>query len=226
MKKTFFQQDDLEKIKHAVEKVEKKTSGEVVTAFIRESSDYAVHELLFSVLIGLLYFTILSFFLPAVYDFISKMLWTDEKVMYYTVLFYGFSSFFVISFCYLLFNIPFFDRLIVSKKVMSKKVHERAVRHFFESGVRNTKDRTGILIFISFLERRVELLADSGISGKIENSRWQAIVDHIIKGIHSKQMTDYIVTAIEQCGDLLAEHFPIQANDVNELSDDIHILEK
>ena len=68
---------------------------------------------------------------------------------------------------YFLFNISTLDRLIIPRKIMANKVKERAVRYFMESGVSNTRDRTGILIFISILERRVELLADRGIAEKI-----------------------------------------------------------
>ena len=95
-----------------------------------------------------------------------------------------------------------------------------------ESGVYNTKDRTGILIFISILERRVELLADSGINEKIPQGKWQNIVDNIIQGIKEKNVTAHLIESINDCGDLLAQHFPIQPDDVNELSDEIDILEK
>jgi putative membrane protein len=226
MSQKFFSKSDVEKITHAVEKAEKKTSGEIVTAFIPKSYDYAIYELMSAVIIGLVYFTVMSLFLPNIQEFISGMLWTDAKIMYYTVIFYGFSTFFVIGFFYFLFNIPFFDRLIIPKSVMEKKVQVRAIQHFFESSVRNTKDRTGVMIFLSFLEKRVVLLADYGINEKIEQEKWQQIVDHIIKGIHKKQMTDYLITAIEMCGELLAENFPILPEDVNELTNEIHILEK
>ena len=95
-----------------------------------------------------------------------------------------------------------------------------------ESGVYNTKDRTGILIFISIMERRVELLADSGINELISPEKWQNIVNNIIKGIRQKEIADHLVESISECGNLLAEHFPIQTDDKNELTDDIEILEK
>jgi putative membrane protein len=95
-----------------------------------------------------------------------------------------------------------------------------------ESGVFNTKDRTGILIFISIMERRVELLADSGINAMISKDKWQDIVNNIIKGIKENDITTHLTRSIDECGNLLAEHFPIQADDKNELTDDIDVLEK
>ncbi|MCD6177641.1 MAG: TPM domain-containing protein, partial [Candidatus Cloacimonetes bacterium] len=128
--------------------------------------------------------------------------------------------------CYFIGNISSIDRLIVPKKIRQQKVQERAIRYFMQSGVYNTKDRIGILIFISIMERRVELLADSGINEKIPEEKWQNIVDNIITGIKQKNIAIHLTESISKCGDLLAEHFPIQANDKNELTDDIEILEK
>ena len=151
------------------------------------------------------------------------MFW--EYSSHYLLMFYGFSTFLVMAIVYLLANIPFIDRLIVPKSVMRQKVNQRAERHFLESGVYDTKDRTGILIFISYLERRVELLADKGISEKIPQEKWDAIVGHIIDGIKSNQLVKHLSGSIRECGNLLAEQFPIQPDDENELKDDIHILE-
>jgi putative membrane protein len=216
-------QEDKEKIKQAVKEAESKTAGEVATAFIGESDDYARYELAFAVIGGFLYFIILMFFAGSIEETIKKMFW--EYSPHYLLMFYGFSTFLVMAVVYLLANLPFIDRLIVPKAVMQRKVNQRAVRHFMESGVYNTKDRTGILIFISALERRVELLADKGISAKIPQEKWNAIVGHIIAGIKARQLVKHLTESIRECGNLLAEHFPIQPDDVNELKDDIRILE-
>ena len=216
--------DDMKKIGSAVKKAESKTSGEIATAMIKESYDYAIYELMFAVVIGFLYFVIMMFFSGNIEQFLQEKFW-DYSVNY-LIMFYGFSTFIVIAIFYFIGNISSIDRLIVPKKVRNQKVQERATRYFMESGVYNTKDRTGILIFISIMERRVELLADSGISEKIPTEKWQNIVDNIIKGIKQKEITEHLMESINECGDLLAKHFSIQSDDKNELTDDIDILEK
>ncbi|UCH92344.1 MAG: TPM domain-containing protein [Candidatus Aminicenantes bacterium] len=223
MAKINFNNEEKEKIKNAVKEAESKTSGEITTAFIKESDNYAVYELMFAVIIGFVYFVVLMLFANSIEESIKQVSW--EYSPHHLLMFYGFSTFLVIAIVYLLANLSFIDRLIVSKSVMQVKVNQRAVRHFMESGVYNTKDRTGILIFISSLERRVELLADKGISAKIPQEKWDAIVRHIIDGIKSQQLVKHLSDSIRECGNLLAEHFPIQPDDVNELKDDIHILE-
>jgi len=216
--------EDMKKIGSAVKRAESKTSGEIATAMIKESYNYAIYELMFAVIIGFLYFVIMMFFAGNIEQLLQGKFW-DYSVNY-LLMFYGFSTFIVITIFYFIGNISSIDRLIVPKKIRQQKVQERATRYFMESGVYNTKDRTGILIFISIMERRVELLADSGINEKIPEEKWQNIVDNIIKGIKQKEIAIHLTESITECGDLLSEHFPIQANDKNELTDDIEILEK
>lgn len=226
MKKVFLSKDDLEKIKNVVQKAEEKTSGEIVTAFIEESYDYAIYELIFAVTIGMIYFFIMSFFYQNIHNLIDSLFWTKVDTGYLAVIFYGASTFLIIIIFYLIGNTNFIDRLIIPLKVKSSKVHERAIRHFFEAGVQNTRDRTGILIFISFLEKRVELLADQGIAEKIDQTEWNEIVNNIVVGIKKNEMTESLTQSIEKCGDLLELHFPIKLDDINELNDEITILEK
>jgi len=215
---------DIKKISFAVKNAESKTSGEIATAIIKESYDYAIYELMFAVICGLIYFVIMMFFVGSIEQYLEGRFW--DYTVHYLVMFYGFSTFIIITIFYFIANISSIDRLIVPNKIRNAKVKERATRYFMESGVYNTKDRTGILIFISIMERRVELLADSGINEKIPKQKWQKIVDNIIKGIKKRDITYHLTDSINECGELLKSHFPIQTDDKNELSDDIEILEK
>jgi len=92
--------------------------------------------------------------------------------------------------------------------------------------VGHTKDGTGILIFISVLERRVQLLADYGIAQKVDQDRWQQIVDKVTLGIKTNSLADKLSEAILECGELLEKDFPRASDDINELSDNIVQLDK
>jgi len=163
------------------------------------------------------------FFSDSIANSLQNMFW-DYNINY-LLIFFGFSTFLVIAIAYFVANISYIDRLIVSQKVKQQKVEEQAIQHFVQSGVSYTRDRTGILIFISYLEKRVVLLADTAINEKIEQHEWQKIVDHIIAGIKNEQLTKNLVDAIEDCGKLLQKHFPIKEDDTNELDNEIEILE-
>ncbi|MGE5344271.1 MAG: TPM domain-containing protein [Candidatus Omnitrophota bacterium] len=223
MSKFYFTIHDLETIKEAVKEAESKTSGEIAVAFIKESDDYARYELIFAIFAGFFYFLGLMFFSQRIEHLMQDMFWGYSSS--YLLMLYGFTTFIIMGVAYALSNLQFIDRIIIPKSAMKRKVQQRAVRHFMESGVYNTQNRNGVLIFISDLERRVELLADRAINEKIPKDQWENIVSHVIDGVHTNQTVRHLAEAIKECGNLLARHFPIQPDNTNELSDDVHVLE-
>jgi putative membrane protein len=215
--------EDNERIKRAVGRAEGRTSGEIVTAIIKESSDYAFYELVASLAAGFIYYLICLFAYNDISRLLSRMFWSYTEM--YTTLFIGITTIIMIGLFYILANIEGVDRLIVPSGVISRKVNRRALLFFGESGLFDTKDRTGVLIFISLREKRVELLADKGINALVKEDAWNHIVSGLISSIKEKKLVDGLVQAVDDCGDILVEHFPKQADDENELSDDVHILE-
>ncbi|MCF7919285.1 MAG: TPM domain-containing protein [Candidatus Cloacimonetes bacterium] len=215
---------DREKIASAVGKAELKTSGEIATAVIRQSNDYAIYELSIAVLLSLIYGTLLVIFTEQIESWLQGSFWGYHSG--FLTGFYVFSIFLLILILYFLGNMPVLDRLIVPVKARERWVKRRAQQHFSETGVGHTKDGTGILIFISLLEQRVELLADWGIAEKVSPEIWQGVLNHIIEGIKNGRMVDSLCESIEICGDLLSADFPRQADDVNELADGIIELDK
>lgn len=211
--------EERSKISEAVKKAELQTSGEIATAVIRQSNNYAIYELSFAVAVSLIYGIILVLFTGAIETWLQGMFWGYESG--YLTGFYVFSTFLLLLVLYFIANIPIIDRLIVPKKARNEWVHRRALQYFSESGVGHTKDNTGILIFISLLEQRVELLADSGIAEKIAEDTWQKIVDHIIEGIKNDNLTGTLCESIGECGNILGKEFPRMDDDENELADGI-----
>ena len=217
-------EEELKNISNAVKNAEKNTSGEIATAIIKESSTYAYFELAFAVIVGGVYFLGLILFSKPIESWLESLFWSYSSN--YLLIFTGFSLFGVIGITYLITNIPVIDRLIIPKKIQKSRVQQRAMRHFIESGTCYTKDRTGILIFISEMERRVILIADKGISDIISQDRWNNIVSTVTSGIKSGNISTSIIAAVTECGQILSKEFPIAADDTDELSNDIQILEE
>lgn len=101
----------------------------------------------------------------------------------------------------------------------ARAVHARALAAFAEHGVHQTRDRCGLLIFVSELERRVEILADEAIHQRVGASGWAAQVEQLVAAVRAGRPGDGLVAVIEQVGSVLAEHFPRRADDTNELAD-------
>lgn len=108
-------------------------------------------------------------------------------------------------------------RTLASKDRMTEAVHTLALASFTEQGLHHTKDHTGILILVSLLEHRVEVLADRGINLKVGQDTWGEIVHGITAGIKSGQACAAFCAAIERCGAILETHFPRQNDDTDEL---------
>jgi uncharacterized membrane protein len=103
------------------------------------------------------------------------------------------------------------------------KCHELAVKDFEKLGMTNTKDKTGILIFIIFEERYYDILADEGIYSKIPDSTWKSMEDKIVDEFRDDGYLNGILHIIDRMSDVLSKEFPRKADDVNELSDEVII---
>ncbi len=231
VKKLSLSKDDLEEIKSAVGKAESKTSGEIVVALAPESSSYAFWELLASSLTSLLFLLCLLPLSSQINEWLGKMFW--GKSDWYLVAFFLFCAVVMILAFYVLYNVPGFDRLVIPVGVRNVNVTRRALRCFMESGVYCTKNHSGILIYISYFENQVRIIADKGISQKISQDLWNLVADELSEGIAKGSVKEAFINAIEKCGDLLAENFPLENNGTssaengkeNELNNSLIILE-
>ncbi len=115
----------------------------------------------------------------------------------------------------------FLQRLLTSQSDQIFQAEERAQLEFFQHQVNQTKKATGILLFVSLMEKRVVVLGDQSISQKIKPETWQEVVKLILEGIKSEKMSKGFEAGIVKCGEILSTHFPIQKNDTNELSNEL-----
>ena len=120
--------------------------------------------------------------------------------------------------------VPFFKRRLAGRKRMTRAVHRHAMKVFVEEEVFDTRERTGVLLFISLLEHRIEVIGDAGINAKVSADDWVHVVERIREGIRAGRPADGLVEAIGLCGQLLGESgVERREDDVNELSDTLRI---
>lgn len=201
----FFTKEEREKIKATTHDAESRTIGEIAVMVVDSSSPYIEAEIIGGILLGGLLSLILtvSFF--------------HSSVWFYVPL--NFIFFFPSAF--LLRKLPFLKTAFIGKKRMTEAVRLRTVRAFYEKGLYKTKKNTGVLFFISLLERKVWVLADKGIYEKIKQESLNKFAGIVSKGIREGHACDALCTAVKESGELLAAHFPITPDDTNELSDDV-----
>jgi putative membrane protein len=123
---------------------------------------------------------------------------------------------------YLLALLPPVRRWLAGEHVLDLRARRRAAVAFLDQEVFRTRDRTGILLFVSLFERRVVLLADSGIHQKVEEGAWETITSRLAQGIRRDQPGPALIEAIRACGELLERHqVARQADDTDELSNEL-----
>ena len=110
---------------------------------------------------------------------------------------------------------------------MDRMVYLSAMTAFVEEEVFKTADRTGILIFMSSFEHRVEVVGDEGINSVVDQNEWVEVVERITSGFRSGRITDGIVSGIDACGELLHEHgVEISPGDIDELPNRLRIRKR
>jgi putative membrane protein len=106
--------------------------------------------------------------------------------------------------------------------IYARHAAERRARgEFFERGLFATRDRTGVLILLSQRERQVVILGDAGIHARVQTSGWQAHVDHITAQIRRGRAADGVCEVIARLAASLESGVPRQADDTNELPNQV-----
>ncbi|MCL4550492.1 MAG: TPM domain-containing protein [Bacteroidetes bacterium] len=109
----------------------------------------------------------------------------------------------------------FFDR--------KKNLRQLAEKEFHKLNMHNTRDKTGILLFMLLSDRQFYILADQGIHEKVGNETWDKLRDEIQNKFQSGNFCDGILWGVDRVGKILTKHFPIKTDDTNELSNEIVI---
>jgi putative membrane protein len=108
---------------------------------------------------------------------------------------------------------------LVPREAGNAAVEARARQLFAERGLHKTRQRNGVLILISDLERRVTMLADEGIAERLGPDEWRRGVDQITAAIRSGRAVEGVSAVIQMLGEKLAIAFPRSDEDADELSD-------
>lgn len=111
----------------------------------------------------------------------------------------------------------------ISFRERNKSVQELTEKEFFKLGIQNTRDKTGILIFILLEGRKFFVLADSGINEKVPENTWDSIKNEMQVSFQKGKFCKGILYGVEKVGQILSEHFPIKPDDTNELSNRVNI---
>lgn len=196
--------EDRQRISARVAEIEKNTAGELVVVISSDKGSYQGYRAIGAALLTWLLATIASPFVP----------W--EATEWIGV---GQLPVAMVLFWLLGWN-PILRRL-VPKAAQARTVSTRAKALFLELGVTETRDRSGVLLLVAEVERRVEILADRGIHQEVGIQGWQGIVAPLIDALRAGRAREGIEAAISEIGRDLAAKFPARPDDTNELPNEV-----
>jgi|WetSurMetagenome_2_1015567.scaffolds.fasta_scaffold31702_4 uncharacterized membrane protein len=100
---------------------------------------------------------------------------------------------------------------------------ELAIKEFYKLEMQKTLEKTGVLIFILFKERKFEVVADKGINSKINQKTWELITSHLNTEFVQGNFKTGLIKCLNEIKNILIKEFPIKTGDRNELPNDIVI---
>lgn len=203
---SFISSTDAERVSEAITRAERTTSGEIVAVIAEQSSRYQHIPFMWAALLAL----VVPW--PLIHFTWMKVQWIFliQLLVFLALLALAWH--------------PKVRMALVPKSIANANARRRASEQFIAQNLHTTAGRTGVLLFVSVAEQRVEIIADSGIDARVPKGTWQGIVDEFTREIGEGRAVDGFVRAIERIGEHLSEHFPPGSIDPNELPDHLIVL--
>ena len=202
MSRTKFDKAAAEAIAQAVRDIEQGTDAEVVIVVRGRSGSYAHADYLCGAFLA---FVALLFVLFAPFDFHTYWVPLDVAAVFLAGAFISSRS-------------DWLRRLLTTKTFRTRAARLGAAAMFYEAGIANTHAETGMLVYLSLLERRVEVFADRGILKAVPALKWNQSLFELKKVAH-KPEPEALIKALRELGTLLAANLPATGENPNELAD-------
>ncbi len=204
--------DHAARIEASIVEAESKTSGEIIPMVVRRSSTIG-HVPLVLLLTLLLVVSLLHLFFFAE-EHLEWNIWVGlAELMAVLVL------------VRLLAPLETIQRWLTPVGDQEVQVLARAQLEFYQSSVRQTEGATGVLLFVSLMERQAVVLADQAIDARLDEKDCRGVVGRIVEGIKQEDLTRGLCDGVQECGELLSRHFPLREGDRNELLNHLIIKE-
>lgn len=200
-----FTRADHEAVSAAIRAAELRTSGQIVCVLAHAASDYGYIPILWASAVALVVPWPLIYFTQ----------WSVQQI-YVTQL-----ALFIVA--GLIFSWAPLRFALVPRAVRRARAHRAALEQFVVRRVDHTRNRTGILIFVSLAERYARIIADEGIASKVQTTEWQAAIDELVARMRDGRMVQGLVAAVDRCGTVLAAHAPPDGSP-NELPDRLYVM--
>lgn len=216
-----FTEEEKKKISQAVKDAESKTAAEIIPVAATSSGRYDRAEDIIGLVIGIIVMVNVLVFAPQ-YDRGALASWSDgllEQAPFNLFLIASIIAGFAIG-AAVANRIGWLKKLFTPSSEMKDEVINKASQIFYDQRVHHTSADSGLLIFISFLEKRAVIFTDEKIEKDLGIKTIESLCDKLTDSLRQKKSpSDSMIEIIEEAGTLLAELLPRDNADENELSD-------
>ncbi|WP_133477505.1 TPM domain-containing protein [Cognatilysobacter segetis] len=110
--------------------------------------------------------------------------------------------------------------------LVGHRPRERALEVFSRLRAWDTEANNGVLVYMLLADRAIEIVADRGFNGRVDDADWAAICHDLESAMRAGDTEAGVLRAIEAISALLERHFPRPHGyvDSNELPDRPHLL--
>lgn len=202
MRRSQFDQSACDRLAECVREIEGGTDAEIVIVVRARSGAYRHADYLCGAILA---FAGLLFLLFSPFDFHHYWVAIDVALLF------GLGV-------YLSAHSSSVRRLLTSERYRAEAVRRGAAAMFYEAGIANTEAEMGVLIYLSLLERRLELIADRGVLKAAPPLEWNEC-QYELHRAGRKPHLETLITALRRMGAMLAECLPPTGQNPNELPD-------
>jgi hypothetical protein len=100
-----------------------------------------------------------------------------------------------------------------------RSARARALEIFASHGVWDTEENAGVLVYVLWADRAVEIVADRGFNGRVTADEWTSVSRLMEAAFRVGDWHRGAVSGVEAVGKLVARHFPARPQKPNELPD-------
>ena len=195
-------------IQQRIADVEKTCDSELVCLVTRRSAQYVLYPLLTA--------AILSLMLPLTQAFVGLFGFHDFtlRFQHQTIFFAALA---------ILFTCTPIRQMVTPKWLQQQNCARYSTEQFFRQQLHETRARNAILIFVSWDEKYVTIVADKGINEQVQQSDWDDLISGFVNAIKADDMANGFLSIIGGAGDLLINHFPVESPKTDELPN--HLIE-
>lgn len=188
--------DHLLKLQHTIEELEESTSAEVVVVLADSASNYTY--------VHLCHAAVAAIFVPVLAVIALPIDW-------YLVISLQVSVF---AFLALILQYSGIAQFAVPRSIRDAHTSKLARDQMVERNITSSPNRRGVLIFVAYQEKHVEIIPDIGVLEKVDQAIWDQIAADTKTLLRTRGVMLAFQFAVEKCKEVLIDKFPVDQGDL------------